>query len=107
MRYGKLLAASGVLVVSLGLAAVGFGPAVRSRLEAKAARYGATVEVERVEPLWLGVRLSGVTVRFSEMPSLQARLDGTLAALAGRPVEPFDADRATERLDELRLGIAA
>lgn len=40
-------------------------------------------------------------------PSLQARLDGTLAALAGRPVEPFDADRATERLDELRLGIAA
>lgn len=40
-------------------------------------------------------------------PSLLARLDGTLAALAGRPPEPFDADRAGALLDELLRGAVA
>jgi beta-N-acetylhexosaminidase len=37
-------------------------------------------------------------------PSLQGRLEGTLTALNARPVEPFDPDRAHERLQTLLRG---
>lgn len=39
--------------------------------------------------------------------SLQARLEGTMAALAARQVEPFDAAGAEARLSELMTGIIA
>ena len=39
--------------------------------------------------------------------SLQARLEGTMAALAARPVEPFDAASAAARLTELMTGTIA
>lgn len=82
MRYGKPLAALGTLLVALGLVAVSFGPAVRSRLEAKAARYGASLTVERVSPIWLGVRLGGVSVQFADLPGVKARFDDISVELA-------------------------
>ncbi|HEX6013010.1 MAG TPA: glycoside hydrolase family 3 N-terminal domain-containing protein, partial [Geminicoccaceae bacterium] len=40
-------------------------------------------------------------------PSLVARLEGTLASLAARPVEPFDPDRAEAQLADLLAGQVA
>jgi hypothetical protein len=74
MRPGRFLVPLGVLALALLLAAAGFGPAVRARLAEKAARYGATLSVERVQPVWLGVRLEGVEIRLADVPSASARL---------------------------------
>lgn len=75
MRPGKLLAPLGLLLLALGLVAVGFAPAVRARINEKAARYGATVSILRVRPSWLGVHLEGIDVRFADAPSLQIHLE--------------------------------
>jgi hypothetical protein len=74
MRPGRFLVLLGVLVLALLLAAVGFGPAVRARLAEKAARYGATLSVERIQPVWLGVRLEGVEIHLADVPSATTRL---------------------------------
>jgi beta-N-acetylhexosaminidase len=39
--------------------------------------------------------------------SLQARLEGVLAALAAAPIEPLDPERAQARLDALLAGVVA
>jgi hypothetical protein len=81
MRPGRFLVPLGVLLLALGLAAAGFGPAVRARLNEKAARYGASVSVERVRPVWLGARLEGVEVRFLDLPSARVQFQTITVSL--------------------------
>jgi hypothetical protein len=65
----------------LGLAVVGsFGPLVRGRAEAAAARYGATVDIAAVLPTWSGVRLRGVDVTLAEVPSTRIHVDELLVS---------------------------
>ncbi len=68
-----------------GGAVLSFGPIVRSRVQARAARYGATVAVEHVVPDWKGVRLRGVEVTVEAMPGVRVRLDEVVVGWDKRP----------------------
>ena len=58
--------------VALGGAAVaGFQPYVASKVEDKAARYGAQVEIQRITPTFDGVRLRGVSVTIPDVPGVR------------------------------------
>lgn len=89
------MALAGGAVVGLG-AVVAFGPVVRGEAEAVAARYGGTIEIGRVVPVWRGVRLEGVQVTLTEVPSVrlsfesvtvQYDVDGRAVTLGGGLVE--------------------
>lgn len=69
----KLAIALGA-VAGAGLAGA-FGPAVRAAAANEAARYGATIAIDRVVPSWRGVRLRGVDVSFPDVPSVQVHAD--------------------------------
>jgi hypothetical protein len=63
-----------------------FAPLVRSKLQDKAARYGATVEVDQVVPSWKGVSLRGVEVTVEDMPGVRVWLDEVVVDWNRRPV---------------------
>lgn len=61
--------------VALIAAAAGFGPYVRYRAAEAASAYGASIEIESVQPTWGGIRIQGVDVRLEDVPSATVRLD--------------------------------
>lgn len=66
------LAAGGVIAVAT---AVSFGPIVRNQAARTAARYGAIVTIDEVRLSWHGVKLSGVDVSVSDIPSAVVRFE--------------------------------
>jgi len=66
------LAAGGVIAVAT---IVSFGPIVRHQAARTAARYGANVTIDEVRPSWHGVKLSGVDVSVSDVPSAVVRFE--------------------------------
>jgi hypothetical protein len=71
-RLKVILGAVG-LALSTGLCA--FAPLVRHEVAVTGARYGAQITVERIWPTWRGVRLKGVDVAVSDVPSAAAHID--------------------------------
>ena len=67
-----------------GGAVVGFGPVVRSKVEAKAAAYGAHVDVQHVLPSWSGVRLRGVEISLEAMPGVRVWLEDVVVGWGGQ-----------------------
>jgi hypothetical protein len=69
-----------------GGAVLGFGPIVRSQVEARAEAYGASVEVERVMPSFGGVRLRGVGVEIADVPGVRLWFSELVVGWDRRPV---------------------
>lgn len=63
-----------LLVIAGAAAAVGFGPLVRRAAQSRAARRGVTLEIDRIRPGWLSVRLLGVRARIEQIPSVTVKL---------------------------------
>src|SRR5580658_219343 len=76
VRLSRRVVVTAVAVggVAGGLA-LGFGPIVRSRVRAEAARRRLEVTVDAVSPDWFGVRLGGVGVRPAGTEGLEAHAD--------------------------------
>jgi hypothetical protein len=66
---------AGPLIVAAVLAAVTFGPIVRSVARGHAARRHVGLEIGAVRPAWFAVRLLRVVARPEGMPSVEARID--------------------------------
>lgn len=79
-RLKLVLAAVGV-VLCAGVGA--FGPLVRYEVAQAGARHGARVSVERIRPMWRGVRLEGVDVTVADVPSARAHVDEIEVAFGG------------------------
>lgn len=72
---------------AVGAAAVlGFAPVVRSQIQNKADRYGASVAVEHVVPALGGVSLRGVEITVAEMPGVRVWLDEVVVGWDRQPV---------------------
>jgi hypothetical protein len=69
----KVLLGAVGLVLSVGVCA--FAPMVRYEVAAAGARFGAQVNVERVWPMWRGVRLRGVDVAIADVPAAAVHVD--------------------------------
>ena len=80
-RFWIAVAVGGAVGAS---AALGFGPYVESKIEDKAARYGASVVVDSITPSWNGVRLRGVDVRFADIPGVRVHVDDVVVAWGER-----------------------
>ncbi len=76
--------AGAVGVVLGGGVVLGFGPVVRSAVDDKASRYGASVVVDSVVPGWAGVKLSGVDVAIAEIPGVTVHLDAVVVGWGDR-----------------------
>jgi hypothetical protein len=63
-----------------------FGPLVRSRIQDKAERYGAVVDVQHVVPGWRGLSLRGVEVTIAEMPGVHVWLDEVVVDWDRKPI---------------------
>lgn len=71
---------------AVGAAAVlGFGPVVRSQIQKRAERYGASVAVEHVVPVVSGVSLRGVEITVAEMPGVKVWLDEVVVGWDRQP----------------------
>ena len=98
-RFWIALAAGGLIG---GGAVLGFGPVVRSQIETKAERYGATVTVQHVAPTWSGIRLRGVDVAIDDIPGVEIWLDDVVVGWDKRPKEMAGGKiMAVGELDEL------
>ncbi len=64
-----------MLVLVLAGVGVGFGPLVRAKASAQAARRGLTVEIDAVRPGMGKIWLKGVRLSAAEVPAVEVRLD--------------------------------
>jgi hypothetical protein len=83
MRFGRrrVLVLAGVLL-ALVLGMVAFGPLVRSRIVAEAARRHLSVSVGSVRPGWFAVRLDDVTVRPEGVEGVSGHLEKVRVSLS-------------------------
>lgn len=93
VKIGVSVFAAVVLIV-----AVAFGPLVRSRAAAHAARRGIEIDVDSVRPGWGRVWLRGVDARIADVPAVKVHLDALEVELHGLGVTALRVHGATVTL---------